>query len=46
MFKKVFGVIAALTFAFGITTQAEMPAKVSGTFPCDYCAHNGDLWSN
>lgn len=45
MFKKVFGIVAALTFIFGLATQSELRAKISEPFACDYCEHNGDIWS-
>lgn len=47
MFKKMFGAVAALTFLFGLASQApDVTARATNT--CSYicCAHNGAGWDN
>ena len=46
MFKKVFGILAALAVVFGTASQTNFAKNISDT--CSYvcCEHDGDLWSN
>ena len=46
MFKKVFGMLAALAIIFGASSQTNIVKNLSDT--CSYvcCEHDGDLWDN
>lgn len=47
MFKKVFGVIVAMTFVFSLAPQiSKIDSSISNVCSCTCCEHDGDVWDN